>query len=156
MEVKLVIFLVQESQSQSSSQDFLLFDTQYWPCISTFSSYLSSNLRPETTHKLNWQNQNTVRQIQNSDRGKCSRDGTIGGRVWPVIKRSLVWIPDEATISGWTTIPTGYMHVRFSLSSHVIHRNKRCWHRYVPRETREIQCAVKTNIHLINNVQSIY
>ena len=71
LEDKLVRFLVQESQPQSSSHDFLLFDTQYLPCISTLSSYLSSNLRPETTHKSNWQHQNTVRQIQNSDLDKC-------------------------------------------------------------------------------------
>ena len=49
----LVRFVVQESHSQSSSHDFILFDTQYLPCISTLSSYLSSNLRPETTHTSN-------------------------------------------------------------------------------------------------------
>ena len=38
LEDKLVRFLVQESQSQSSSHDFLLFDTQSLPCISTLSS----------------------------------------------------------------------------------------------------------------------
>ena len=31
-----------------------------------------------------------------------SRGGAIGWRVWPVIERSLVQIPTEATISGWT------------------------------------------------------
>ena len=71
LEDKLVRFLVHESQSQSSSHDFLLFDTQYLPCISTLSKFLSSNLHPETTHKSNWQHQNTVQQIQNSDLGKC-------------------------------------------------------------------------------------
>ena len=55
LEDKLVRFLVEESQSQSSSVVI----------------YLSSNLRPETTHTSNWQHQNTVRQIQNSDLGKC-------------------------------------------------------------------------------------
>ena len=50
LEDKLVRFLVQESQSQSSSHEFLLFDTQYLPCISTLSNYLSSHLHPETTH----------------------------------------------------------------------------------------------------------
>ena len=81
LEDKLVRFLVQESQSQSSSHDFLLFDTQYLPRISTFSSYLSSNLRPATTHKSNWQHQNMVRQIQNLDLGKCKI--AIHCAVWP-------------------------------------------------------------------------
>ena len=55
------------------SHEFLLFYTQYLPGMFTLSSYmyLSSNLHPETTHKSNWQHQNTVRQIQNSDLGKC-------------------------------------------------------------------------------------
>ena len=47
-----------------------------------------------------------------------------------VIVRSPVRIPAEATIYGWTHT------MRFvSVSSHVIHRNKHCWHRYVPGET---------------------
>ena len=75
---------------------------------------------------------------------KCSR-GAIGGRVWPVIERSLVRIPVEATISGWT-------HMFLVIIS--CHSSKQTL--VAPICPTWDQCAVKTNIHLINNVQSIY
>ena len=61
----------------------------------------------------------------------CSRDGATSC-VWPVIARSLVRFPGEATISGWTHTLLRFVS-RYYIG--IIHRNKRCWHRYVPRET---------------------